>query len=267
MSIARTGWRQVRRGREAVAAVRTCGERHVLARRGTPTPITSRILCYHSTGTPRWGVNDVTPRQFGRQVETLLESGFRIVAASELTEAGTAEDGPDKRIALTFDDGVSSLLTGAAPILADLGVPWTVFVVTDWAEGRHGMGDLLLTWEQTAQLADAGATIASHSATHPDFATLGPAETLDELGRSRAALRDRLGIDTVEFAIPFGQSGNWPEHARTAARAVGYRTVYAQSMDRRPAGTVPRTFITRFDNDRLFRAALGGSFDRWEEWM
>jgi hypothetical protein len=38
-------------------------------------------------------------------------------------------------------------------------------------------------------------------------------------------------------------------------------------MERRPPGTVPRTFITRFDNDRLFRAALGGAFDRWEEWM
>jgi len=30
---------------------------------------------------------------------------------------------------------------------------------------------------------------------------------------------------------------------------------------------VPRTFVTSWDNDRIFRAALRGSFDRWEEWF
>ncbi len=52
-----------------------------------------------------------------------------------------------------------------------------------------------------------------------------------------------------------------------AARAAGYTAVFAQSEERRPPGTVPRTFITRFDGDRIFRGALGGAFDRWEEWL
>jgi hypothetical protein len=30
---------------------------------------------------------------------------------------------------------------------------------------------------------------------------------------------------------------------------------------------VPRTFITQFDDRRLFRAALEGAFDAWEEWV
>jgi hypothetical protein len=47
---------------------------------------------------------------------------------------------------------------------------------------------------------------------------------------------------------------------------VGYTTVYAQAVDTRPAGTVPRTFITRIDRPKVFRAALAGAYDGWEEW-
>jgi len=55
--------------------------------------------------------------------------------------------------------------------------------------------------------------------------------------------------------------------AATAAREVGYATVYAQAEETRPAGTVARTFVTSFDADRIFRSLLGGAFDRWEEWF
>ena len=78
-------------------------------------------------------------------------------------------------------------------------------------------------------------------------------------------IEDRLGIVTTSFAIPFGQSKNWPELAARAAREVGYDVLLAQAEETRPAGTVARTFVTRFDGDRIFSALLGGAFDRWEE--
>ena len=53
---------------------------------------------------------------------------------------------------------------------------------------------------------------------------------------------------------------------RARRRPGGYRTVYAQSVDTRQAGTIPRTFITRIDKPMLFRAALAGAYDNWEEW-
>ena len=43
--------------------------------------------------------------------------------------------------------------------------------------------------------------------------------------------------------------------------------MFAQAEETRPAETVARTFVTRWDGDRVFRAALGGAFDRWEEWV
>ncbi|MEJ2888016.1 polysaccharide deacetylase family protein [Actinomycetospora aeridis] len=259
-------WR-AERARGQVAAARVAGERRLgsLWPPGPPGPPTSRILCYHSVGTPHWGTNDVTPARFAGHLERLLDAGCRIVPASELA-AGDVPDGP--RVALTFDDGARSLLDQVAPVLRDLGVPWTAFVVTGWADGGHRYGhDLVLDWHEIEALAAAGATIASHSVDHPNFAGLAEGEVGEQLVASRAAIRARLGIDTREFAIPVGRARDWPAGAQRAARDAGYDTVYAATEDRRPPGTVPRTFITRFDDPRVFRTALAGGFDRWEEWL
>jgi len=79
-------------------------------------------------------------------------------------------------------------------------------------------------------------------------------------------LRQMLGIEAYEFAIPMGQSGNWTPAAAAAATEAGYTRVYAQCVNTRPAGTIPRNFITRIDRPLLFRAVLAGAYDNWEEW-
>ena len=55
--------------RPRVAAARMCCERHWLATFGRPSKrYVGRILCYHTIGQSEWGVNDVTPAQFRRQI-------------------------------------------------------------------------------------------------------------------------------------------------------------------------------------------------------
>ena len=51
-----------------------------------------------------------------------------------------------------------------------------------------------------------------------------------------------------------------------AAKDAGYELVYAQAEETRSTDTVARTFVTKFDGDRIFRALLKGKFDSWEEW-
>ncbi len=250
--------------RTHVAALRMCCERHVLA---TFPPRSSRsvgrILCYHSIGQPEWGVNDVTPRLFRKHLEFALNRGFRFVPASAIAQ-GTA--GP-RDLAITFDDGLRSVLDNAAPILSEYKVPWSLFVVSDWAEGKRFDRETMLGWREIEQLAAAGAEIGSHSSTHPDFGRLSPGQASDELGNSRRHIRERTGLAADTFAIPLGQSANWTAAASDAAREVGYRVVYAQAEETRPPGTIARTFVSRFDAPRIFNALLGGSFDRWEEWV
>lgn len=241
-------------------------ERWALGLRGerdrSPATRRGRILAYHSIGTPEWGVNDVRARDFERHLQIAADDGWTFATPAEVMAA------PEKQqLAVTFDDGVTSVLANAAPVLRHHGIPATMFVVSGWADGGHPERYRhVLDWKGVAALQDYGISLASHSATHPDFGRIGAAEARQELETSRQRMEQVLGIPVEEFAIPFGQSRNWSDAARTAARDAGYKVVYAQSVDTRPADTVPRTFITRIDNPRLFRAALAGSYDSWEEW-
>jgi peptidoglycan/xylan/chitin deacetylase (PgdA/CDA1 family) len=251
--------------RRHVAEARLCCERYALAwlKPRQPREV-GRILCYHSIGQPQWGVNDVSPEHFRRHIELALNAGLRFVPASELARTG----GSKRDIAITFDDGMRSVLTHAAPILAEYGLPWTLFVVSDWSEGKGPWGeDIVLGWRDIEKLMAMGGELGSHSVTHPDFTQLEPSVIIDELGSSRRMIGERLGVVPSSFAIPFGQSQNWPLLAATAAREAGYDTVYAQAEATRPTGTVARTFVTRYDGDRIFRALLRGAFDHWEEWF
>jgi peptidoglycan/xylan/chitin deacetylase (PgdA/CDA1 family) len=251
--------------RSSLAALRMRAERATLAIVATRRPIsTGRVLCYHSIGTAQWGVNDVSPQRFREQIEVALRLGYRFVSAASVADGrASAND-----LAITFDDGLQSVATTAAPILADYCIPWTLFVVAGWTDGRHAFGGgVVMGWSEVEQLAARGVEIGSHSVTHPDFASLPPDAAYRELVESRWLIEARTGIRPNAFAIPMGQSMNWSADAQKAAREAGYEFIYAQSVLKRPLGTVPRTFITRLDDRRIFKAALEGAFDAWEEWV
>jgi peptidoglycan/xylan/chitin deacetylase (PgdA/CDA1 family) len=251
--------------RTSVAALRLHAERATLASvAARRPPSTGRVLCYHSIGTAKWGVNDVSPQRFREQLEVALRLGYRFVpAASVAAGRGSVND-----LAITFDDGLLSVATTAAPILADYRIPWTLFVVAGWADGRHRLGDgVVMGWAEVEQLAAGGVEIGSHSMSHPDFATLSPDVAHRELVESRWLIEARTGIKSNAFAIPMGQSMNWSADAQRTAREAGYEFIYAQSVLKRPLETIPRTFITRVDDRRIFKASLEGAFDDWEEWV
>lgn len=257
-----TGSRAVQVAYRCAVAGRLGVERYALGWR-EPAQVArhGRILAYHSIGTPSWGVNDVRPREFERHLQIAVDEGWSFATAAEVMAQ------PERQLlALTFDDGVTSVLENAAPVLRHHGIPSTMFAVSGWADGARPDGyDHVLDWTGLAALQEAGMTVASHSVTHPDFGKIDAGQARTELEESRLALEKGLGVTVDEFAIPFGQSRNWSAAARVAAADV-YGTVYAQSVETRPAGTVPRTFITRIDTPRLFRSALAGSYDHWEEW-
>jgi peptidoglycan/xylan/chitin deacetylase (PgdA/CDA1 family) len=224
-----------------------------------------RILAYHAVGTKSWGDNDLDPQRFREQLECALAAGHRFVPARDIAR-GAGQPGD---LAVTFDDGVRSVADNAAPVLAELGIPWTLFVVSGWAAGGAGAwaDGVLLDWRSIETLAAGGVTIGSHSVTHKNMAGLPPDEVRYELAESRRQIEGRLGIVVDEFAIPMGQARDWSAFAAAAAAEAGYTTVYAQAERRRFPGTVPRTFITRWDSVRVFRAVLAGAFDDWEEWL
>jgi peptidoglycan/xylan/chitin deacetylase (PgdA/CDA1 family) len=255
--------------RQRFAATRMCCERHVLASFGrSRRRWIGRVLCYHSIGQPQWGVNDVTPQQFRRHIELALAAGYRFVPASQIARTG----GGAKDLAITFDDGMKSVLTEAAPILKEYGLPWTFFPVSEWTDERHEWAKgIVLDWRDVEACMKAGGEMGSHSATHPDFGDFNEERhrqrLADELGGSRDLFHKRTGVAPEAFAIPLGQSANWRPEAAKAAAEAGYSTIYAQAEETRAPGTIARSFVSKFDGDRIFKALLKGKFDYWEEWV
>ena len=252
----------VQRLHDRVGAARLYMDRHALAITGSNRErLGGRILCYHSLGQSMWGVNDVDPGRFHKHIQVALEAGYRFVPTSEIARSG----GRPGDIAISFDDSPRSVLTAAAPILRSYGIPFSLFVVSEWSES--GLDGNALSWDDVRRLADLGADIGNHSSTHPDFSRLNKEEALEEIGNAGELIEKRIGIRTSTFAIPWGQSGNWPAQADAAARELGYTVLYSQAEETRPPGTVARTFVTKYDSPRIFRALLDGRYDRWEEWV
>ncbi len=76
----------------------------------------------------------VDPDRLRRQLEALREH-FDVVPAAEVLQP--ARPGARARAAITFDDGYADNLHDAVPVLRDLGLPATLFVVTDVLEDRR----------------------------------------------------------------------------------------------------------------------------------
>lgn len=117
-------------GRRAAAELRR------LSTLWRPTGI---VLMYHGIGQPNadpfrlW----VSEANFREQMDVLSSLGGCMTVGELTARAGKRSD-PQRRIAVTFDDGYRNNFTVAAPILAAKRVPATIFVVSD-AIGRERM--------------------------------------------------------------------------------------------------------------------------------
>lgn len=127
------------------------------------------------------------------------------------------------RVTFTFDDGLTSALTNAAPALAASGFSGTDYIITSCVgmttapnTCKADPNDTYLSWDQIKTLHDQyGWNIASHTVTHPYLASTGggeqtlmtPAEVDTELKQAKADLVAH-GYDAVDFAAPFGDYDN-----------------------------------------------------------
>ena len=116
--------------REAAAQLLVAAGAPVLARRLNRKRLT--ILMYH-------GVENeplTPPCAYVQDVDTLrrelryVRKTFNVLPLEEALERLYAGKLPDRSAVITFDDGTRNLLTCAAPVLRELGVPAAVFLAT-----------------------------------------------------------------------------------------------------------------------------------------
>jgi peptidoglycan/xylan/chitin deacetylase (PgdA/CDA1 family) len=229
-------------------------------------------LCYHAVS-PDWASEmAVTPARLEAQVHALLRRGYRSAGFhSAVTGAGGR-----RALAVTFDDGFRSVYRHARGPLERLGVDATVFVVTDfvgtgrpmvwpgiesWAAGADA-GELIpMSWDELAELADAGWEIGSHTATHPHLTRCDRATLERELRASRERCEDRLGRPCRSLAYPYG---DFDDRVAAAAAEAGYVTAGTLPDRLHPASPLrwPRVGVWRSDGSARFRLKVSPGFRR-----
>jgi peptidoglycan/xylan/chitin deacetylase (PgdA/CDA1 family) len=197
----------------------------------------------------------IAPATFREQMRLLKEEtsfGLSALSAAALDQK--------RRIAVTFDDGYRDSLTAAAPILTELGIPFTVFVVPAYVKSGN---PLYLTVAQLQALAQApGCQIGSHGMNHRHLAELPPSEALSELSESRRWLQDTLGQQVGAVAYPYGSASL---AVLQAAKYAGFDIGACSRTGTNEASRDPlmlcRTEILEWDNLRRFRQKLRGAWD------
>jgi peptidoglycan/xylan/chitin deacetylase (PgdA/CDA1 family) len=147
----------------------------------------------------------VRPDAFRRQVGRLQSRGYRFLTMAAFADALRAGADLTATCALTFDDGTEDHLTVLAPILAQLGVPGTVYVCPGlfgtaypWADGARFM-----TEEEVLELARHPLVeIGSHTIDHTVLGEASAEEAYREMATCKQRLEDLLGEPVPSFCYP-----------------------------------------------------------------
>ena len=212
------------------------------------------VLCYHAVveGEPqRLAIRRAT---FESQLGWLLRRGYEPVTAADAVERR------GRLFHVTFDDAYRSV-ADVLPLLAELGVPATIFACTGYArdgrpfdvpELREAAADdpsqfATMNWAALRDAASSGGVeIGSHTVSHPHLPQLSDADLDRELLESKAELEDELGAPCRHLAYPYGDED---DRVRRAARRAGYDAAFAvdPGRGRRDRFGVPRLAVYRHD--------------------
>ena len=92
------------------------------------------VLMYHHFAEDVTADTVVSPQRFREQMTALKNAGYQTVTVQEILDfVDHGKELPEKAILITMDDGYTSNLTIAAPILEELGMCATVFMIGIYA--------------------------------------------------------------------------------------------------------------------------------------
>jgi peptidoglycan/xylan/chitin deacetylase (PgdA/CDA1 family) len=235
------------------------------------------ILCYHGV-TERSGPDpddrsaiSVNRARFVSQL-AYIQQHYRVTSLREyLVARQNGERLPPHSVILTFDDGLRNFLTVAAPMLNDLGLPATVFLVTEKVDsrGQSNMGpswvladdQVSLSWAEARTLQFTQTIeFGSHTCSHPELPQLPPSEIDLELRDSLHVIRNNLDAGVpVSLAYPYGC---YAESIARKARLAGYSCALTTDAGSNSIDTdlfrLRRAVVRRYDTIDIFAARVSG---------
>ncbi len=198
------------------------------------------VIMYHRFGESTHPSTNITIEQFEAHIRELVSGPYTVVSLSRIAQA--AREGtpmPDRTIGLSVDDAYLSAYREAWPRLRAAGLPWTLFVATDPVDRNVAR---YMTWDQIRELAAAGVTIGSQTASHPHM----PIGTLEanraELESANGRFTKELGSAPDLLAYPYGETSR---ALMALSRDMGFQAAFGQH-----SGVIGRTaerfYLPRF---------------------
>ncbi len=201
------------------------------------------VLYYHSV-LPDSEVttrNEVTisPENLKTQLQLVKDLGYTTITMSELNDyIINNKEIPKKSILITFDDGYADNYVHAFPILKELDMKATIFVISSGIDGGYYMSS-----DQLKDMVNYGIDIESHTVNHVHLDTLSYEEQLKELKDSKATIEKITNKEVLSIAFPFG---DYNENTLKAVTDAGYSIAF----------TTNRGLANRTDNkialDRIY---------------
>lgn len=236
----------------------------------TPEPSTKAnaiVLCYHRfEDRPRDSLA-IKPAEFEEQMRSLKDNGFSVIKMQDFLAWRRAEkEIPDKSCVISIDDGYRSGYEVAWPILKKFGYPFTMFIYTNYVKGQPNAGGQSISWEELAEMRDAGVDIQSHTVSHTNLRqkkgkyqqTFPTYEdwVRHELVDSKKMLEQQLGISVNCLAYPYGIHS---DEIRKIANEAGYEaafTVYGQRISYNSHADQLGRYAIESTNPKVFADAL-----------
>jgi peptidoglycan/xylan/chitin deacetylase (PgdA/CDA1 family) len=229
------------------------------------------IFGYHRfVNSVRHPDTEITPQAFEAQMQELKNKNITVIPMQDFLAWRRGEKAiPVKSAILTFDDGWKSQHEVAWPILKKFNYPVTLFVYTEGIRPGRFSGGESMSWDQLAEMRDAGVDIQGHTATHSDLRRpydkvakkkLSPEEYEEwlqkEIGGSKQMIEQKLGVKVNCFAVPYGFHN---DHVRDVAMKAGYEalfTVYGQPITMHtPLNSVGR-YLMEANKPKTFTDAM-----------
>ncbi len=234
----------------------------------TPTPIDLNaqvlVFCYHRFEDRPKDSLAIKPAEFEAQMQAIKDAGIEVISMEDFLAWRRGEKSiPPKSAVISIDDGYISGYNVAWPVLKKFGYPFTMFVYTDYIRGGARSGGQSMSWEQLAEMRDAGVDIQSHTVSHSALnAKKGKTEEqyrewlTNELAGSKKILEDKLGIQVKALAYPYGLHN---ETVRAVAKEAGYEaafTVYGQRIAHGSDPTMVGRYAIESTKPKVFEQAI-----------
>lgn len=174
------------------------------------------VLYYHSVDPSEANEVIISPEKLREELTFIKDSGYTTLTMSELNDyiLNNAPI-PEKSIVITFDDGYADNYANAFPILKELDMKATIFVISNFTD-KDGY---YMTSQQLKEMADYGIDIQSHTASHAHLNQLTYEEQLNELKTSKEKLESITEKPVISIAYPFG---DYDDNTILASKEAGY---------------------------------------------